>query len=33
MIEKATHEKNYQEKELFDLYKKFQFNINQLLSS
>ena len=31
-IEKATHEKNYTEKELFDLYKKFQFNINQLLN-
>jgi len=32
IIEKATHEKNYTEKELYDLYKKFQFNINQLLS-
>ena len=32
LIEKATHEKNYAEKELYDLYKKFQFNINQLLS-
>ena len=31
-IEKATHEKNYEEKELFDLYKRFQFNINQLLN-
>ena len=31
-IEKATHERNYSEKELFDLYKRFQFNINQLLS-
>ena len=31
-IEKATHEKNYSEKELFDLYKRFQFNINQLLN-
>ena len=31
-IEKATHEKNYAEKELFDLYKRFQFNINQLLN-
>jgi len=31
-IEKATHEKNYTEKELFELYKKFQFNINQLLN-
>ena len=32
IIEKATHERNYTEKELYDLYKKFQFNINQLLS-
>jgi len=32
IIEKATHEKNYTEKELFELYKKFQFNINQLLN-
>ena len=31
-IEKATHEKNYPEKELFELYKRFQFNINQLLN-
>ena len=31
-IEKATHERNYTEKELFDLYKRFQFNINQLLN-
>ena len=31
-IEKATHEKHYAEKELFDLYKRFQFNINQLLN-
>ena len=31
-IEKATHEKNYSEKELFALYKRFQFNINQLLN-
>ena len=30
-VEKATHEKHYQEKELFELYKRFQFNINQLL--
>ncbi len=30
-IEKATHEKNYSEKELFELYKRFLFNINQLL--
>ena len=32
LIEKATHEKNYEEKELFALYKRFQFNINQLLN-
>tara|TARA_B100000787_G_scaffold26867_1_gene17779 strand:- start:2519 stop:4279 length:1761 start_codon:yes stop_codon:yes gene_type:complete len=31
-IEKATHERNYTEKELFELYKRFQFNINQLLN-
>ena len=31
-IERATHEKNYTEKELFELYKRFQFNINQLLN-
>ena len=31
-IEKATHNKNYPEKELFELYKRFQFNINQLLN-
>ena len=31
-IEKATHEKIYTEKELFKLYKRFQFNINQLLN-
>ena len=31
-IEKATHEGNYTEKELFELYKRFQFNINQLLN-
>ena len=32
LIEKATHEKNYDEKDLFELYKRFQFNINQLLN-
>ncbi len=32
LIEKATHEKNYEENELFELYKRFQFNINQLLN-
>ena len=31
-IEKATHEKYYAEKELFELYKRFQFSINQLLN-
>ena len=31
-IEKATHEKHYAEKELYELYKRFQFNINQLLN-
>jgi hypothetical protein len=31
-IEKATHEKNITERELFQLYKRFQFNINQLLN-
>ena len=31
-IEKATHKKHYAEKELFELYKRFQFNINQLLN-
>ena len=31
-IEKATHERNYSEEEMFDLYKRFQFNINQLLN-
>ena len=33
LIEKATHENNYEEKELFELYKRFQFNINQLLNA
>ena len=32
IIEKATHDKNYTENELFELYKRFQFNINQLLN-
>ena len=31
-IERATHEKNYTEEELFDLYKRFQFSITQLLN-
>ena len=33
VIEKATHYKIYSEKELFEHYKKFQFNINQLLNA
>ena len=32
LIEQATHDKNYSEKDLFSLYKQFQFNINQLLN-
>jgi len=32
-IEKATHDKNYSEEELFDFYKRFQFSINQLLNT
>ena len=32
-LEKATHDKNYPEKELFKIYKRFQFNINQLLNA
>ena len=31
-IEKATHEKNYNEDELFAIYERFMFNINQLLT-
>ncbi len=31
-IEKATSDKNYTEKELFNLYERFKFNINQLLT-
>ena len=31
-FEKATHKKHYEEKELLELYKRFQFNINQLLN-
>ena len=31
-LEKAVHNKNYPEKDLFELYKRFQFNINQLLN-
>ena len=32
LIEKATHNGNYTEQELFELYKRFQFNIDQLLN-
>ena len=31
-IEMATHERNYNEEELFSLYERFQFSINQLLT-
>ena len=33
LIEKATNDKNYPEEDLFSLYKRFQFNINQLLNA
>ena len=33
VLEKATHDKNYSENDLFNIYKRFQFNINQLLSA
>ena len=33
MIEKATHDENYTEVELFNLYKRFQFNFNQFLTA
>ena len=32
-IEKAVHDKNYSEEELFEFYKKFQFTVNQLLNA
>ncbi len=32
-LEKATHNKDYPEKNLFEIYKRFQFNINQLLNA
>tara|TARA_Y100000591_G_C21817055_1_gene691359 strand:- start:15 stop:1787 length:1773 start_codon:yes stop_codon:yes gene_type:complete len=32
-LEKATHNKNYSEKDLFEIYKQFQFTINQLLNA
>jgi len=33
LIEQATHDNNYSEKELFELYKRFQFSINQFLNA
>ena len=33
LIEKATNDKNFSEDDLFSLYKRFQFNINQLLNA
>ena len=33
LIEKAVNNKNYPEKDLLNLYKRFQFNINQLLNA
>ncbi len=33
LIEKATNDKNYPEEDLLSLYKRFQFNINQLLNA
>ncbi len=32
LIEKATNDKNYSEEELFNLYKRFQFNVSQYLN-
>ncbi len=32
-LEKATHEKNYSEKELLQLYKRFEFSLSQLLDA
>ena len=32
-IERATHDKNYSEEELFEFYKRFQFSLNQLLNT
>ncbi len=32
LLEKATHEKNYNEKDLLNIYKKFQFSVDQLLN-
>ena len=33
IIEKATHEENYAEKDLLELYKRFQFNLNQYMTA
>tara|TARA_B100000700_G_C14950274_1_gene811320 strand:- start:23 stop:1474 length:1452 start_codon:yes stop_codon:yes gene_type:complete len=33
ILEEATHNRNYSEKELFNLYKRFQFNFNELLTA
>ena len=33
LIEKAVHQENYNEDDLFNLYKRYQFNFNQLLSA
>ena len=33
LIEKAVHDKNYSENDLFELYKRFQFSINQFLNA
>ncbi len=33
IIEKAVHNKNYSEKDLFEFYKKFQFSISQFLNA
>ena len=33
LIEKAANDKNYPEKDLFEIYKRFKFNINQLLNA
>ena len=33
LLEKAVHNKDYPEKDLFQIYKRFQFNINQLLNA
>ena len=32
-IEKATHDKNYSEQELFEFYKRFQFSLSQLINT